>query len=310
MTRFAPTVAFDVEAPLDHHAFVKEINRHAPVGSPSCAIRVDGEFEIVHARSVPRQRPPYGTLADAAAQQREFDFHDVTGTMVGFRFPDYAEGIELPGFHLHFVDAAREHGGHVLSCRPARVHVEIDHASYLHMELPPGVALPDPTAVIDRAALRRIEGGSGREVEATAALLEPARKRGVEYEQAAIERALEWTAGYPFYIQQLGKHAWNLATGSPITLLDVEAAIPSAVAALDSSVYEVRIQRATPAERVYLRAMAEASATSALPLGRCRTGVEQAVHRHLGATAGSDRQGPDLCDGGLRSHRLQHSSFR
>jgi acetolactate decarboxylase len=161
VTRFTPTVAFDLAGPLDHHAFVKEINHRAPVGSPSCAIRVDGEFEVVHARSVPRQQPPYGTLAEAAAGQHEFDFHDVTGTIVGFRFPDYAEGIELPGFHLHFVDAARERGGHVLSCRPRDVHVEIDHASHLHMELPRGVALPDPAAVIDRAALRRIENGSG-----------------------------------------------------------------------------------------------------------------------------------------------------
>jgi len=164
VTRFSPTVAFDLDGPLDHHAFVKEVNRHAPPGSPSCAIRVDGEFEVVNARSVPRQRPPYGTLAEAAAQQHQFDLQDVTGTIVGSRFPDYAEGIELPGFHLHFVDAARERGGHVLSCRPRRVHVEVDHASRLHMELPPGVALPDPETVASgaadaRAALRAIEGG-------------------------------------------------------------------------------------------------------------------------------------------------------
>jgi acetolactate decarboxylase len=162
VTRFEPTVAFDLEGPLDHRAFVKELNRHAPPGSPACAIRADGDFELVHARSVPRQLPPYGTLAEAAAQQREFSFEEVSGTVVGFRFPDYAEGIELPGFHLHFVDAARERGGHVLDCRPRRLHVQIDHASDLHMELPPGIALPDPAAVVaagDRAALRTIEGG-------------------------------------------------------------------------------------------------------------------------------------------------------
>ncbi|HEX2161233.1 MAG TPA: acetolactate decarboxylase [Thermoleophilaceae bacterium] len=159
VTRFSPTVSFDIDGPLDHRAFVKEVNRHAPPGSPSCAIRADGEFELVHARSVPRQQPPYRTLAEAAADQHEFDFHDVAGTLVGFRFPDYAEGIELPGFHLHFVDAARERGGHVLACRPRRLHVQIDHASDLHMELPPGVELPDPDAIADRAALRRIEGG-------------------------------------------------------------------------------------------------------------------------------------------------------
>jgi acetolactate decarboxylase len=163
VTRFSPTVSFEIDGPLDHHAFVKEVNRHAPPGSPSCAIRADGEFEVVHARSVPRQQPPYRTLAEAAAEQHEFDLHDVKGTIVGFRFPDYAEGIELPGFHLHFVDADRRRGGHVLTCRPRRLHVQIDHASRLHMELPPGVALPRPAAVAGgpdaRASLRAIEGG-------------------------------------------------------------------------------------------------------------------------------------------------------
>jgi hypothetical protein len=92
---------------------------------------------------------------------------------------------------------------------------------------------------------------------ATAALIEPAHQQAVKFTPDAIARALEWTAGYPFYIQQLGKHAWNAADKSPITLGNVEAAIPSAQEALDSSLYEVRAQRATPAERRYMRAMAE-----------------------------------------------------
>lgn len=92
---------------------------------------------------------------------------------------------------------------------------------------------------------------------ATAALTEPALQQNVKFTPDAVARALEWTAGYPFYIQQLGKHAWNAAQKSPISLGDVEAAIPIAQEALDSSLYEVRAQRATPAERQYMRAMAE-----------------------------------------------------
>jgi len=95
---------------------------------------------------------------------------------------------------------------------------------------------------------------------AAAALTEPARHQGVEFAPDAVARALEWTAGYPFYIQQLGKHAWNAAEESPITLDDIEAAIPIAQEALDGSLYEVRVQRATPAERSYMRAMAELGA--------------------------------------------------
>lgn len=92
---------------------------------------------------------------------------------------------------------------------------------------------------------------------AAAALTEPARQQDVEFASNAVARAIEWTAGYPFFIQQLGKHAWNAAGKSPITLEDVDAAIPIAQEALDASLYEVRVQRATPAERRYMRAMAE-----------------------------------------------------
>jgi hypothetical protein len=96
--------------------------------------------------------------------------------------------------------------------------------------------------------------------DATAALAEPAKAQGVDVEEAAVAAALEWTAGYPFYIQQLGKHAWNLATESPIGVEVIERAKPAAQAALDQTMYEVRIQRATNAERRYMRAMAELGA--------------------------------------------------
>lgn len=95
------------------------------------------------------------------------------------------------------------------------------------------------------------------EADATTALVEPARQQDVDYEPEAVELALAWTGGYPFYIQQLGKHAWNLAGSSPITAADVEAAMPAARTVLDTSIYEVRIQRATDQERRYMRAMAE-----------------------------------------------------
>ncbi len=89
------------------------------------------------------------------------------------------------------------------------------------------------------------------------ALSEPARRLQVEYPADAMELAFEWTEGYPFYIQQLGKHAWNLAAGPNFTAADIERAIPIAQGALDKSIYEVRVQRATEGERRYMRAMAE-----------------------------------------------------
>lgn len=92
---------------------------------------------------------------------------------------------------------------------------------------------------------------------AISALADPARRQGIDFAAEAVELALEWTAGYPFYIQQLGKHAWNIATESPIGVDVIEQAGPAAEAALDKSIYEVRYQRATEGERRYMRAMAE-----------------------------------------------------
>ena len=161
VTFFRPAVTFTLAEPNDHEALVTEVNRHAPPGSPVCAVRIDGTFELVHARSVPRHEPPYPSLAEIAHEQHVFDFHDVEGTMVGFRFPQYAQGIELAGYHLHFIDAERRRGGHVLTCRTGRVEVGIDHARDLHVELPPGIELGAPDAGAGTAErIRKVEGES------------------------------------------------------------------------------------------------------------------------------------------------------
>jgi len=95
------------------------------------------------------------------------------------------------------------------------------------------------------------------EAGARSALVGPAALQGVEFDDAAIVEALSWTSGYPFFLQQLGKHAWNVAERSPISAEDIERAKEAAQDALDRSLYEVRIQRATEREREYMRSMAE-----------------------------------------------------
>jgi acetolactate decarboxylase len=123
-------------------------------------VRVDGSFASVHARSVPRQTPPYPPLADVVADQREFELGPVEGTMVGFRFPDYAEGIEVSGYHLHFITADCSRGGHVLRSRIEAVRVLLDPARDLHVELPPGVELSDPQlASATHRAIELVERG-------------------------------------------------------------------------------------------------------------------------------------------------------
>lgn len=92
---------------------------------------------------------------------------------------------------------------------------------------------------------------------ARTALASPAAALGVAFEDAALDRIIEVTHGYPYFIQEWGKHAWDIAARSPITVADVDRASERAVATLDESFFRVRFDRLTPNERRYLRAMAE-----------------------------------------------------
>ena len=68
----------------------------------------------MHTRSVERQEKPYRPLVEASKKQAEFKFDNISGNMVGFLFPKYVQGMNVPGWHLHFVDKNRRCGGHLL----------------------------------------------------------------------------------------------------------------------------------------------------------------------------------------------------
>jgi acetolactate decarboxylase len=160
LTWFTPTVEIAVDEPLSYDDLLGLLDDRLPDGTVACGVRIDGSFELVHARSVPRQQPPYRPLAEVVGEQRVFDLRDVEGTMVGFRFPDYSEGIEVSGYHLHFITADRTRGGHVLNARSRRAVARIDASTDLHVELPPGVDLSSPTASREtHEALNRAEHG-------------------------------------------------------------------------------------------------------------------------------------------------------
>ncbi len=157
---FHPATGFDLEGSLDHDRLLAEMDRRIPADTASCAVRIDGRFEFVKARSVPRQEPPYRPLTDVVGEQQVFELTDVDGTMLGFRFPEYAEGIEVAGWHLHFISEDRSRGGHVLDCRIETAHVQLDPSGELHVELPPGIDLADPDAARStHAAIDAVEHG-------------------------------------------------------------------------------------------------------------------------------------------------------
>jgi len=93
--------------------------------------------------------------------------------------------------------------------------------------------------------------------EARAAIRKPLEAQGVSIDDDALDLIVETTGGYPYFLQEWGKHSWEVALASPISKSDVEQASVTAIAALDASFFRVRFDRLTPSEKRYLRAMAE-----------------------------------------------------
>jgi acetolactate decarboxylase len=160
VTKFEPVIDARIEGELSHEELLARLDALAPAGASSCAVRLDGRFELVRARSVPAQSPPYRPLAEVVADQHVFELEDVAGTMLGFRFPAYVEGIEVAGYHLHFISDDRTRGGHVLGSRSRGLRVRLDPSDDLHVELPPAIELAAPDlAAATHAAIARAEGG-------------------------------------------------------------------------------------------------------------------------------------------------------
>jgi acetolactate decarboxylase len=159
VTSFEPTVDDRLGAEeRSHEELLARLDELIPGGVSSCAIRLDGRFDLVRARSVPRQEPPYRELTEVVADQHVFELREVEGTMLGFRFPAYAEGIEVAGYHLHFISADRKRGGHVLDSRAGGLRARLDASNDLHVELPPQVDLEDPAlAARTHAAVDLVE---------------------------------------------------------------------------------------------------------------------------------------------------------
>lgn len=101
------------------------------------------------------------------------------------------------------------------------------------------------------------EIGSLPAAAARRAIEKPTRDHGADITPEALDRVTAETRGYPYFLQEWGKHSWDVAKESPIVADDVERASTSAIAALDESFFRVRFDRLTPAEKRYLRAMAE-----------------------------------------------------
>jgi acetolactate decarboxylase len=135
VTWFRSDRTIAVSAPQERAALKALIDDALGSANLMIAVRITGHFDMIRTRTVTEQHRPYRPFTEATQDQQEVTFVDVEGTLAGFRMPDYEQGISVAGYHSHFIDTDRRHGGHTLDYRLAHGTVEIGVRSELHLSL-------------------------------------------------------------------------------------------------------------------------------------------------------------------------------
>lgn len=135
VTWFKPDRTIEVATPCDRAALKSLIDQTLESTNLMVAVRTTGLFGSLRTRTVTEQHPPYRPFTEATQDQQEVTFTDVHGTLAGFRMPEYEQGISVAGYHSHFIDDERRHGGHALDYQLVHGTVEVAVRSELHLSL-------------------------------------------------------------------------------------------------------------------------------------------------------------------------------
>jgi len=160
VTFFEPQTSESISN-MNHTELMEYVDGQIPTDNIFYAIKLEGNFDYMKTRSVPRQQKPYPPLVEVVEHQVIFEFENVSGTVVGFRCPSYVEGINVPEYHLHFLTEDREAGGHILDMRIKEGELSTEYIYDFRMLLPKEGAFHSTNLSDSRQGeLEVVEGGA------------------------------------------------------------------------------------------------------------------------------------------------------
>lgn len=136
VTYFDIDLQFNIDPGISMDSLEKKIDSLIPTKNIFYAIKITGVFEKVKTRSVPKQNKPYKPITEIVKTQPTFEFTDVKGTVIGFRCPQYMDGINVPGYHFHFLTEDKKAGGHILALTTGNDTLEMDKTMNYSLILP------------------------------------------------------------------------------------------------------------------------------------------------------------------------------
>lgn len=137
VTHFNSDFSEITSRPMNFSEFSTIMSGRLPSQNMIYAVRMHGTFPKMKVRAIPAQQKPYPTLTDAAKNQSVYMYTDTTGTVVGFYTPVFFKGLNVAGYHLHFLSDDRLTGGHILDfVVPSNARVDYDITPAFTMPLP------------------------------------------------------------------------------------------------------------------------------------------------------------------------------
>jgi acetolactate decarboxylase len=135
VTFFDEKETFVLEGGANYAKFAKDARLYF-IPNYFYAVKIEGTFKMIKARSVPAQKKPYPMLTAVVKTQPVFELRDVKGTLAGFFTPGFFKGINVPGLHMHFISDDRKSGGHVLDFEIAEGFLKTDKTTNISLSLP------------------------------------------------------------------------------------------------------------------------------------------------------------------------------
>jgi acetolactate decarboxylase len=155
LTSFRPERSLELAKVVSIDDLLRQLDGLRNSNNLFFAIRIDGRFSHLHARAVCKKAG--AGLVDVTANQAEFEFSDIAGTIVGFWTPVYAKTVNIAGWHLHFLSEDRSAGGHVFDVEGSMLNAQVQHLDDFRMAIPENPEFlkadltQDPSKALDKA---------------------------------------------------------------------------------------------------------------------------------------------------------------
>jgi len=149
---------FNLTQPFGYDDLKRHLDEILPSQNHLYAIKIYCNLDSILFRSVPKQQPPYEALATVIADEVKFSHQNIHGTLVGFRFPPYLQGVNVPGYHFHFISEDRKVGGHVLDLLTRDGTIYSDQGNSFLLSFPDDDVFTQTDLSIDRSEdLEKVE---------------------------------------------------------------------------------------------------------------------------------------------------------